>query len=78
MDSHRKMTAKQTYASRSGDVQELMRLLQHSLEQHIDPGEEINWAHAGDLAHVRARLVELVAQVGCVAEATVCEELNMD
>jgi len=55
-------SAAETYARRHGDIARLLDVLTMELDAHRDraalaPG---NWRHAGDLAHLRSGLIDLI------------------
>lgn len=55
------MTARQTYANRSKEVQELIKKLQTKLKKHALAQKKSpdSWAHAGDLGKIKADLKEM-------------------
>jgi len=61
--AERKQTAAQAYQARRRDVDKLADMLKEEVAHHAEFAQKdgVNWAHAGDLGHVRELLVEALA-----------------
>jgi len=55
--------AKDVYTSRKRDVAALLDWISLEVDQHAEYAEKegLNWAHCGDLGHVREKLIETLA-----------------
>lgn len=62
-NSNPEPTAAGTYTKRADDIARLIDAMQMHLEEHADnaKADPKNWGWAGDLGHVRAELIKLVA-----------------
>ena len=60
---HPATDARQTYEQRHRELKALLDLCRRQLDLHARRArsEGLNWAHAGDLAHLRASLKEVLA-----------------
>ena len=72
MTTPTKQTAAGQYALRSAECQELLRRIADQLEKHQKEQEQQlhNWAFAGDLDSISARLAEILASLG---DPSACE-----
>ena len=72
------MDAKTLYSSRRQDIAGLLDLIKLELEQHAEHAEKNdgpNYAEAGDLGHVRERLIQTLAFLAQQDEEFVKETL---
>ena len=77
MATKTKKTAAQTYEERAQDIGAMMGWLQDELDVHEEKAkaEPLNYGYAGDLGHVREKLVEILTFLSGNDERAIAEAL---
>ena len=73
-----KETVAQAYQRHQNDIGALLDLVGQEVARHAEyaRAEGLNWGHAGDVAHVRKCLVEVLAQLAQQDEAFIEQHLK--